>query len=667
MAIVGTEAVRIKQVAKFLNKEVSDIIADAPITMRQLNAALKNVTSYYPELSNTNYQPVEYVQSNGNQYIDSGFTPTSESRILYICDRLESSSTDHYFGVRTGSANKNGFSFYIYNSGWRSGYGAQVGTGMNTPSGRYVIDKNKNITTVNGNFLTMTSEIESFTCDGTAYIFAMNNTGMNPGYGKQRLYSCKMWDDGILVRDFVPCRKTDTGTVGLYDLVNSKFYTPSSGTLTKGPDRQSINEDLDSRLVIFSQFGRASVNYADYVELEYIQGSGTQKINTGLKPTQNTRIVMDTEVTDVGTDPVSSYFFGSIGSNSGGYGFEAYIYSDGTAAQNQLFFTKYSGTYASNPSSLAPGDRITIDLNKNIHSVTKSDGTQVFLHGYSASNFTSRINLYLFSLERWLNPSQPFQGNNKLFSCRVYENGSLLRDFIPSRRRTDGAIGLYDKIDGQFYANAGAGVFLPGEVVAVARKNRYKLVEYVESNGMDYFDTGTKSNENTRVVLETSLTKPVHDRVSLIDSFESGTTGIAMDIEVPGTAGYNLFGRYVRTNNRKYVTLTEDYDKVKINMNKTSYTVTANGSTIYKNTFTKETFSGGSIYLYHSQKWGSDAYYTGKIYSCQIYENGKLIHDFVPCKDEKGIAALYDKIDKRPLYPMLGTNFTAGPEIGENV
>lgn len=457
MAIVGTEAVRIKQVAKLLNKEVSDIIADAPITMRQLNAALKNVTSYYPELSNTNYQPVEYVQSNGNQYIDSGFTPTSESRILYICDRLESSSADHYFGVRTGMANKNGFSFYIYNSGWRSGYGTQVGTGTNTPSGRYVIDKNKNITTVNGNFLTMTSKVESFTCDGTAYIFAMNNTGMNPGYGKQRLYSCKMWDGENLVRDFIPCRKKDTGTVGLYDLVNSKFYTPSSGTLTKGPDRQDVNPNFDTRIVIFSQFDRASVAYAEYVALEYIQGNGgAQKIDTGLKTTQKSRIILDTELVSLNNATPGAFFFGSIASETatGGYGMEAYIYGG-------AIYTKYynAASYYSVPLTLKTGDRITIDLDQNHHVIKKSDDTMVFDHTYTARTFTSISNMFINSLER------NYYGDNKIYSCKLYEDGVLVRDFIPARRNSDGSVGMYDTVTKQFYGNAGTGSFLPGSVI----------------------------------------------------------------------------------------------------------------------------------------------------------------------------------------------------------
>ena len=37
------------------------------------------------------------------------------------------------------------------------------------------------------------------------------------------LYSCKIYDSNILVRDFIPCVSPD-GEVGMYDLVNNKFH-----------------------------------------------------------------------------------------------------------------------------------------------------------------------------------------------------------------------------------------------------------------------------------------------------------------------------------------------------------------------------------------------------------------------------------------------------------
>lgn len=63
-----------------------------------------------------------------------------------------------------------------------------------------------------------------------------------------RVYSCEIYDDDTLIRNYIPCyskttvtnadgNSCSTGTIGLYDKVENKFYTnKGSGTFTKGND-----------------------------------------------------------------------------------------------------------------------------------------------------------------------------------------------------------------------------------------------------------------------------------------------------------------------------------------------------------------------------------------------------------------------------------------------
>lgn len=60
------------------------------------------------------------------------------------------------------------------------------------------------------------------------YLFAVNEAQTVRYYAGARIYSCQIYDNGTLVRDFVPCVDY-SGEVGLYDLVNAVFYG-SSGT-----------------------------------------------------------------------------------------------------------------------------------------------------------------------------------------------------------------------------------------------------------------------------------------------------------------------------------------------------------------------------------------------------------------------------------------------------
>lgn len=47
----------------------------------------------------------------------------------------------------------------------------------------------------------------------------------------------------------------------------------------------------------------------------------------------------------------------------------------------------------------------------------------------------------------------------KLYYLRMWTNGALVRSFVPAKRNSDGAIGLYDRVTQAFYENAGTGTF----------------------------------------------------------------------------------------------------------------------------------------------------------------------------------------------------------------
>ena len=49
---------------------------------------------------------------------------------------------------------------------------------------------------------------------------------------------------------------------------------------------------------------------------------------------------------------------------------------------------------------------------------------------------------------------------------KIYNNGTLVRDFVPVKRNSDGAIGMYDTVTKAFFANAGTGTFTAGPNVA---------------------------------------------------------------------------------------------------------------------------------------------------------------------------------------------------------
>ena len=56
-------------------------------------------------------------------------------------------------------------------------------------------------------------------------------------HASAKLYSCKIWDNDVLIRDFVPCYRKSDNVIWLYDMVNDVFYTNAgTGSFTKWVD-----------------------------------------------------------------------------------------------------------------------------------------------------------------------------------------------------------------------------------------------------------------------------------------------------------------------------------------------------------------------------------------------------------------------------------------------
>ena len=101
---------------------------------------------------------------------------------------------------------------------------------------------------------------------------AMHDTFLKKG-GKMAVYSCQIYANGNLIRDFVPCVDF-TGNAGLYDLVGGKFYgNAGTGSFTAGPvvtwdEPEEPTETLDpytwyeSDVPVLSQMARYRANVA---------------------------------------------------------------------------------------------------------------------------------------------------------------------------------------------------------------------------------------------------------------------------------------------------------------------------------------------------------------------------------------------------------------------
>lgn len=172
------------------------------------------------------YTKLPYIESTGTQYIDTAFVPNHNTRI--VCDvQITDTATRHLFGARASASEGAFFVPCISATTIRADYGSQKNTHtVDSVLERMTIDLNKTSCTIGG--ISTTFAPETFSANASIALFASNTNGVivvDTYKAKMKLFSCRIYDNGTLVRDYIPCKRDDDGELGLYDIKNGVFYT----------------------------------------------------------------------------------------------------------------------------------------------------------------------------------------------------------------------------------------------------------------------------------------------------------------------------------------------------------------------------------------------------------------------------------------------------------
>lgn len=186
-----------------------------------------------------------------------------------------------------------------------------------------------------------------------------------------------------------------------------------------------------------------------YTQLEYIQSTGTQYINTDVDVNAQTYDKLEISA-DVLYPSLSSayymvhgcsgsgviYYFGINNSNG------AVVYGPGTSDQTTALRaaanTRYSIVFSVAEKYYQFGSNAAVSITP------------------AAPSGNSKF--YLFAYNKGASHDCHAE---RLYSAQIKSDGTLVRDFVPCKN-VSGAVGLYDTVKGQFYANAGTGTFTAG-------------------------------------------------------------------------------------------------------------------------------------------------------------------------------------------------------------
>lgn len=556
------------------------------------------------------YERVEYIQSSGTQYVDTGFVPDANTRVTSMFQMVSPGTANEcIFGV-VGQ-----FSFRWYGSGgyFRSNGANNANFATTIPSGaRHTVTKTPTTCTID-NVYTVTNTVGTVT--SSLYIFAQRGASSPTAYATAKIFSFRVFDGDALVRDYVPVVRSD-GAVGLYDQLNEIFYeNAGTGTFVAGP-------------------------VAKYAEVEYIESTGTQYIDTGFAPNQDTRVVCKT-IFEPGS--TAKFLFGARSSTTS----DQFSFA---ATSSGVYRSGYGSGYSQFSETYSNDGIIIVDKNKAATTLTLPNGTKGTVE-VAESTFTAPCNMVLFAVNN--NGTVGTFSNTKLYSCQIYDNDVLVRDFVPTVR-ADGTPGLLDQTNNAFYTNSGTGTFVVGPDLD------YTKLEYIESTGTQYVDTGFIPNQDTRVVMDCQAYS-VYNGGSFPFGVRASTSSKAFAVAlVESQVFYNYASNY------QFADYPATLERMMIDANKnvatfvgsTTATISlASGTFVCNSTLTLATFNNAGTPDVGDPAW------VGAIWSCQIYDNGVLIRDYVPALRENGQIGLVDLVSGL-FYANEGSGvFIAGPEI----
>ena len=208
----------------------------------------------------------------------------------------------------------------------------------------------------------------------------------------------------------------------------------------------------------------SSVLPVGYAVLEYVESTGTQYIDTGVKAVTEVKIVADVMYTgNVGAGiytPLISAGKGNDGNTGTSKTYGLWVWPVSNESKWVMF---YNGAQYNSSSPVAQNERCTIEASWKGNSRTfKYDGTQT-LNNTSNVNSPTAINETMYLPARNLGGNVNGNGAFKIYSFKIYNpQATLVRNYVPARRLSDNAVGLYDKVSGTFSPSATGTAFDDG-------------------------------------------------------------------------------------------------------------------------------------------------------------------------------------------------------------
>ena len=382
---------------------------------------------------------------------------------------------------------------------------------------------------------------------------------------------------------------------------------------------------------------------ARYTELQYIESSGTQYIETGFTPNQDSRVICEFQLLDAYTSIRG--VFGVRDSASGTAAQQFILWNNGASS----FRTDYFGSQET-LSSLSAQAQYTADKNRNVTTMGGQSVTNPSASGQCAND------LVIFGVNNV--GTVEYISAMRLYACQVYDNGDLVLNLVPCED-PDGDIGLYDLVSAQFLGNSGGGVFSAGPEAPPLIPDGYIALEYIQSSGGQYIDTGVMPNQRTRCVIDADVLSSNTGDNHHLGSISQGSNYFAIRLKSDLSGYAARWGTQPITD---VVSAGAVFGRHTFDRNQNEVIIDDAEPTTFPATIWSISLSF-PLFAFRNSQTSYNGFISMSLYSCQVYDDGALVRDFRPYRNDDGDVGLYDMVT-RQFFSNLGEGaFSAGPEI----
>ena len=206
---------------------------------------------------------------------------------------------------------------------------------------------------------------------------------------------------------------------------------------------------------------RESILPDEYQQVEYIESSGTQWIDTQWIPSSKAKVLVDGQYTLTSNELNRAQSFGTYGGLSWTDNSTTRFYCPRWNAWDK-YYRIILGSTVTTENTAPDTQRHKFIADRNTSQYMIDD--EVFQTNDIITDCETKFMLFCNSYSQTVENHCYF----KLFNAKAYEDNVMIRDFIPCYSTTTvtdidgnqcqtGTIGMYDTVEGKFYINQGTG------------------------------------------------------------------------------------------------------------------------------------------------------------------------------------------------------------------